>query len=72
MIQHQPLMLLVDTGASVTVINTSVYRDLSHEDKPTLTKPPATMTNADGTPIPCSGTGVFELCVEGVEVKHDV
>ncbi len=71
-IQQQPLSFLVDTGASVTVIKTSVYQRCPPDSRPVLEEPPAKMVNADGSPIPCLGKGVFNLSVEGSEILHDV
>ncbi len=71
-VQDCPTTFLVDTGASVSIIKTNVFRKLSPEDQPELYPADASMETADGTPIPCLGKGMFKIIVNGIELEHEL
>ena len=63
---------LVDTGADLTVIRTSLYERLSEGRDLGLEEVSLDMAVADGRPLPFEGRGTFQLKVGGLEVAHDI
>ncbi len=71
-IQNKQLSFLIDTGASVTIVKTSVYQEIPRDKRPPLEKVNVEMVAADGRSILCHGKGLFNLKIEGVELQHEV
>jgi dUTPase len=65
-----PLSFLVDTGASVTIISTNIYQQITCDLRPKLEQTDIRMTTADGTPLSCTGTALFQLEIQGMTFTH--
>ncbi|KAJ8017967.1 hypothetical protein HOLleu_44301 [Holothuria leucospilota] len=63
---------LIDTGADLTVIRTSLYERLSEGRGLGLENVSLDMAVADGRPLPFKGRRKFHLKVGGLEVTHDI
>lgn len=63
--------MLVDTGASVTIVSTQFYKNLKLE-KPQLTQVSIKLTSASGDIIPVSGECPIQISLENFQVTHKV
>jgi predicted aspartyl protease len=68
--QHQmPVQMLVDTGATITLISGDVY-DRMGLPKPRLGKTNVKLIAADGSAILTRGSAVMQLNIAGRVFKH--
>ncbi|KAJ8033437.1 hypothetical protein HOLleu_23675 [Holothuria leucospilota] len=72
LLQEVPVNFLVDTGANITIINPRVYTSIPKSKQPKLLPAPVKMLLADGSVFPFQGRGVFQVCIAGRTVEHDV
>ena len=63
---------LVDTGASVTMLKHSVYKELSEEQRITLDNENRVMQLADGRTLPFIGKGDFLIRIGTIEATHNI
>ena len=54
--------MLIDTGATTSMISTELYSKISVQDKPSLEH----MVAVNSTPLKVKGSGEFDMNVEGV------
>ncbi|KAL3876293.1 hypothetical protein ACJMK2_034158 [Sinanodonta woodiana] len=71
-VQGRKVNFLIDTGATVTIINIPVYEQMSDLQKPYLEPDSQQMKMADGKCIQTRGVGNMDVTINGSEVKHAV
>jgi len=62
--------LLIDTGATVTILSRDVYRRIKPEKRPDLIPVRGKVSLADGRPMSVDGKGLFEISLHGVRRRH--
>ena len=60
-LQGEDVLMTVDTGASITLVSSSVYQGLPDEMKPTLMNTTRRVKAADGEDLHCEGIAKFNL-----------
>ncbi|XP_069109585.1 uncharacterized protein, partial [Argopecten irradians] len=64
-VQHVKVRLLVDTGATVTILSKAVYESIPEEDRPKLQEVTKDIVAANGAELEVLGKGEFLLKPEG-------
>ena len=64
-IQGETVMLLVDTGATVTILKPEHYRIIPKERRPPLVKEGVVLRQADGKEVACLGKAVLDVKIGG-------
>ena len=67
MVGGQPIKLLVDTGAAVTLVNYDVIKNVSPKIRPTKRK----IVGVTGAPLDVKGEAELELTINGLVTNHN-
>ena len=71
-VENVPISFLIDTGASVTIINPRIYENIDIQARPVLQNAEVMMTMADGKNLNCLGKGSFRLKINGECFNHQI
>ncbi|KAL3865707.1 hypothetical protein ACJMK2_043069 [Sinanodonta woodiana] len=71
-VQGREVNFLIDTGANVTIINSSIYEQMSDLQKPYSEPASQQMKMAEGKCIQTRGVGNMDITIYDTEVKHAV
>ena len=69
-VQGMPVDFLVDTGANITIVKSSVWERIPQFERPMLEDVEVKMILANGGSAPFVGRGVFTLRVADQEAEH--
>ena len=66
------VLLLVDTGSNITILNPAVMDKLDEATRPAIEPVENRMVLADGSAKPFFGRGTFDLEIEGHRARHEI
>ncbi|KAL3854395.1 hypothetical protein ACJMK2_013666 [Sinanodonta woodiana] len=71
-VQGREVNFLIDTGATVTIMNSPIYEQMYDLQKPYLESASQQMKMADGKCIQTRGVGIMDITINDTVVKHAV
>ena len=69
---EEPVLWLVDTGCTVTMLSLEVYNQIPRKDRPALSPFYGNLITGNGSVMEVAGQTRMRIAVDGLELEHDI